>query len=49
MKRTLTAKMSLLGGPAALALGAAACDMDELDDPVDDGFMEEDLFEDEDL
>ena len=50
MKRTLTAKMTLLGGAAALALGATACDMDDLnDDPVQDDLFEDDLFEDEDL
>jgi hypothetical protein len=50
MKRTLTAKMSLLGGAAALALGTAACDMDGFEeDPVQDDLIEDDLFEDEDL
>ncbi|MFU8841337.1 MAG: hypothetical protein ACNA8R_11540 [Nitriliruptoraceae bacterium] len=55
MKRTLTAKMTLLGGAAALALGAAACDPDDLDtdpaqdDLLEDDLLEDDLFEDEDL
>jgi hypothetical protein len=50
MKRTMTAKMALLGGATALALGAAACDMDDLnDDPVQDDLFEDDLLEDEDL
>ena len=51
MKRTLTAKMTLLGGAAALARGAAACEVDNGldDDPIQDDFMEDDLLEDEDL
>lgn len=48
MKRTMTARMTLLGGAAALALGAAACDTDDtVDDPVEDDIIEEDLTEDD--
>ncbi len=48
MKRTLSMKMTLLGGAAALALGAAAC---EVEDPegVEEELPEDDLLEDEDL
>jgi hypothetical protein len=50
MKRTRTAKMTLLGSAAALALGAAACEVDNgIDEPLQDDFMEDDLLEDEDL
>ena len=51
MKRTLTAKMTLLSGAAALALGAAACEVENgtMDDPVQDDFTDDDLLEDEDL
>ena len=52
MKRTLSAKMTLLGGAAALALGAAACEVEDpngLDDPLQDDLMEDDLMEEEDL
>lgn len=50
MKRTLTAKMTLLSGAAALALGAAACDMDPVEtDPMEDDLFEDDLLNDEDL
>ena len=38
MKRTLTAKMAIAGGVAALALGATACEVengvDDTEDPV---------------
>jgi hypothetical protein len=44
VKRTLTTKLALAGGVAALALGAAACEVEDgtdttVEDPVlDDGF-----------
>ena len=50
MKRTLTTKLALATGVAALSLGAVACEVengevDPIEDPVmDDGLdMEEDL------
>lgn len=52
MKRTFSTKMTLLGGAAALALGAAACEVEDpngLDDPLQDDLMEDDLLEEEDL
>jgi hypothetical protein len=51
MKRTLTARMTLLSGAAALALGAAACDVEDTgtDEPIENDVVEEDLLEDEDL
>ncbi len=50
MKRTLTAKMTLLSGAAALALGAAACEVENgVDEPIQDDFQEDDLLEEEDL
>lgn len=51
MKRTLTMKLAIAGGTAALALGAAACEVNDngtgdpmMDDPVldDDPFEEQD-------
>ncbi len=43
MKRTLTTKLTLAGAAAALALGAAACEVEngDLGDPVDDPLLEE--------
>jgi hypothetical protein len=50
VKRTLTMKLAIAGGTAALALGAAACEVDDtgtqdpmMDDPVldDDPFQED--------
>jgi hypothetical protein len=39
MKRTLAAKMMLASGTAALALGAAACEIEDpgMDDGLDNG------------
>jgi hypothetical protein len=48
MKRSLSAKMTVLGGVAALALGAAACeveDPDTIDDGVEDPLLEDDGLE----
>lgn len=52
MKRTLTTKLALAGGVAALALGAAACEVDDgtdttVEDPVLDEGFEDDGFEDD--
>ena len=49
MKRTLSMKLAIAGGTAALALGAAACEVNDtgtepmMDDPVldDDPFQED--------
>ncbi len=42
MKRTLTTKVTLAGAVAALALGAAACEVENGDvDPADDPVLEE--------
>jgi hypothetical protein len=43
MKRTRTAKLTLATAAAALALGAAACEVDDADlgDPVEDPLLEE--------
>ena len=50
MKRTFTARMTLLSGAAALALGAAACEVENgTDEPIEDPVPEDDLLEDEDL
>ena len=44
MKRTIAAKMMLASGAAALALGAAACEIDDVDiDDVDNGVLDDDL------
>jgi hypothetical protein len=47
MKRTLTMKLALAGGTAALALGAAACEVDDAgtDPMMDDPVLEDDPFE----
>ena len=43
MKRTLTTKLTLASAAAALALGAAACEVEDgdLEDPVEDPLLEE--------
>jgi hypothetical protein len=43
MKRTRTTKVTLAGAVAALALGAAACEVENGDvgDPADDPVLEE--------
>ncbi|MFN2347238.1 MAG: hypothetical protein ABR616_16185 [Dermatophilaceae bacterium] len=42
MKRTLTTKLTLAGAAAALALGGAACEVEEGDvDPVEDPALDE--------
>ncbi len=43
MKRTLAAKLMLASGTAALALGAAACEIEDagLDDGMDNGVLED--------
>jgi hypothetical protein len=43
MKRTMAAKLMLASGATALALGAAACDIDDadLDGDFDDGGIED--------
>jgi hypothetical protein len=52
VKRTLTTKLALAGGVAALALGAAACEVDDgtdttVEDPVlDDGTQDDTLQDD---
>jgi len=49
MKRTFTARMTLLSGVAALALGAAACEVEDNGGEMENDVGEEDLLEDEDL
>jgi hypothetical protein len=52
VKRTLTTKLALAGGVAALALGAAACEVEDgtdttMEDPVlDDGFENDGTLDD---
>ncbi|MFP4147976.1 MAG: hypothetical protein ACLFUG_06940 [Nitriliruptoraceae bacterium] len=43
MKRTLATRLTLAGAAATLALGAAACEMEngEVEDPVEDPLPEE--------
>jgi hypothetical protein len=43
MKRTLATRLTLAVAAATLALGAAACDVEngDLEDPVDDPLLEE--------
>ncbi len=43
MKRTFTTKLTLATAAAALALGAAACEVDDanLEDPAEDPLLEE--------
>ncbi len=43
MKRTLAAKIMLASGTAALALGAAACEIEDpgLNDDLDNGVLED--------
>lgn len=43
MKRTLATRLTLAGAAATLALGAAACDVDngDFEDPMDDPILEE--------
>lgn len=44
MKRTLTTKLAVAGGVAALALGAAACEVEEgdgLDPGLEDGGLDD--------
>ena len=43
MKRTMAAKIMLASGTAALALGAAAC---EIEDPGPDGGMDDGVLDD---
>jgi hypothetical protein len=47
VKRTLTAKLALAGGTAALALGAAACEVENngTDPMIEDPVLEDDPFE----
>jgi hypothetical protein len=46
MKRTMSTKLLLAGSAAALALGAAACEVEPGDDTLDGGF-EDGGFEDD--
>jgi hypothetical protein len=50
VKRTLTMKLALAGGTAALALGAAACEVDDTgtDPMMEDPVLEDDPFEQDD-
>ena len=43
MKRTLATRLTLAGAAATLALGAAACDVEngDLEDPIGDPLIEE--------
>jgi hypothetical protein len=47
LKRNLTMKLALAGGTAALALGAAACEVDDsgTDPMMEDPVLEDDPFE----
>lgn len=49
MKRTLSMKLALAGGTAALALGAAACEVDGdgTDPMVEDPVLDDDPFQEE--
>jgi hypothetical protein len=48
MQRSKTAKLALAGGVAALAFGAAACEVDE-DGTTNDTILQDDTFEDDTL
>jgi hypothetical protein len=50
MKRTRTTKLVLAGSAAALALGVAACEVEDTGDPgFDDPGVEDDGMEDDDF